>query len=391
MYEKAHKGQHLPGLMAADHHGYVLDAEDEPQKTTTLRSGPGGESMTARCKLRVVTRDVGEPLENVKTLRQFLSVMYDVCVVQRNLFHKCRILHRDISDRNIMVAPANDEFYERCVNGYHKIPYLNQVLANNHGVKPKPACLVVDLGNGADLDVVQANPGALAARTGTPKFIARSVSRGALMPFKAHAKNQRDVSMPELEGPARDLYESSQATGEYERFTRMVSEGYKQGSAPQVQFAHRLFHDAESVYWVIAWVLTRSASPSCDQEEWTAEIHEFAGAMQTHQPGTSAPDFRRGVLSSAADDDYWKTVLHPDLHCMAPMLAAMSNYIEPEWAYRPELDADHVQEALMRLLLKEIVRIDGSEGGNIELAIGVRVLPTDTSKQSSHSCSTSKS
>lgn len=32
-------------------------------------------------------------------------------------------------------------------------------------VKPKPACLVIDLGNGADLDVVQADPGALAART----------------------------------------------------------------------------------------------------------------------------------------------------------------------------------------------------------------------------------
>lgn len=82
LYEKAHKGQHLPGLMTADDHGYVLDAKNEPLRTTSLKPGPGGQSTIARCKMRMLTKDVGEPLENIRSLRQFLSVMYDVCVGQ---------------------------------------------------------------------------------------------------------------------------------------------------------------------------------------------------------------------------------------------------------------------------------------------------------------------
>jgi serine/threonine protein kinase len=51
--------------------------------------------------------------------------------VQRNLYRKSKILHRDISDSNIMIAPTTDVFYERCAGGYDEVKYINQVLAKD--------------------------------------------------------------------------------------------------------------------------------------------------------------------------------------------------------------------------------------------------------------------
>ncbi|QRW24347.1 Retrotransposable element Tf2 protein [Rhizoctonia solani] len=48
--------------------------------------------------------------------------------------------------------------------------------------------------------------------------------------------------------------------------------------------------------------------------------------------------------------------------------------ILPEWTYRSELNPEHVHEALMRLLLVEIVRID-KEKSDIPLVIGGRPVP----------------
>ncbi|EUC53862.1 kinase domain protein, partial [Rhizoctonia solani AG-3 Rhs1AP] len=107
------------------------------------------------------------------------------------------------------------------------------------------------------------------------------------------------------------------------------------------RFAHRLFHDAESTFWVIAWTLASydSRSKLCERSE-----------------------------------EYWESVLHPDLKALSGMLTKMFSYIRPEWAYRPELHPEHVHEALMRLLLTEIVRIEDS-GEDVLLAIGGRARP----------------
>jgi hypothetical protein len=74
LYEKAHKEKYIPGLMSADYHGYVLDVDQKRVQTTAL--GPG----TIREKMRITTRDVGQSLKSITSLRQFLCVMYDACV-----------------------------------------------------------------------------------------------------------------------------------------------------------------------------------------------------------------------------------------------------------------------------------------------------------------------
>ncbi|QRW24346.1 kinase domain protein [Rhizoctonia solani] len=78
------------------------------------------------------------------------------------------------------------------MRGYAEVRFVNQVLAKDKNANPDPACLLVDLGNGADLKV-ERNEQVLKERTGTPKFIARSISCGSLLP-----RGDDDEQMPPL-------------------------------------------------------------------------------------------------------------------------------------------------------------------------------------------------
>ncbi|CAE6513056.1 unnamed protein product [Rhizoctonia solani] len=365
LYDKAHSGQILPGLMYADHHGYVLDENKKVFKTASSQQADEEREPTYRSKMRVATQDVGQALSEAQTLGEFLAVMYDVCVVQRNLYRKSKILHRDISDNNIMIAPKDDKrFHGRCDGGYDEVKYLNQVLTL--AKEPRPACLVIDLGNGADLESPSIDPELLAKRTGTPKFIARSVSKGRLL----YLNSSDVVTMPRLTGESLQLYTAC-GDSEYEEYNRSVDDGFPQ-DPDGAKFAHQLFHDAESTFWVIAWFLARAAPKAYQKEtQWNPEFRRFVNGMKSHRPASDDPDPRSDFYPVP---EYWKEILHPELASMAPMLSAMHKYILPEWGYRPELDAEHAHQALMRLLLAEIVRIRDKKA-DIEFAPGIRALP----------------
>ncbi|EUC54886.1 hypothetical protein RSOL_076060 [Rhizoctonia solani AG-3 Rhs1AP] len=158
-----------------------------------------------------VTSEIGQPLEGVHSLYKFLCTMYDACAVQRNLYRKCNIMHRDISDTNIMFAPDTDAYREHNWEGYAEVKFVNQVLAKDKSVNPAPQCLVIDLGNGADLEV-ERGLDALTERTGTPKFIARSVSSGKLLDEDEFSSAK--VKLPQIEGVLVD-YQQFMHTKEY--------------------------------------------------------------------------------------------------------------------------------------------------------------------------------
>ncbi|KAH7318016.1 hypothetical protein B0J17DRAFT_304796 [Rhizoctonia solani] len=238
--------------------------------------------------MRMVTKDIGRPLEGVCSLREFLCTMYDACVVRRNLYRKRRIFYRDISDNNIMFAPHTDEYRERCASSYAEVKFVNQVLAKDKNAQSEPACLVIDLGNGTGLKV-ERDRDALTERT----FIVRSVSCGNLLPQDDY--NSWGVAMPPMEGP-----------------------------------------------------------------------REFFHVMYKHYPAPRLIDSRSRMCTLSLD--YWNSILHPELANLSRMLREMLVYI------RPESNAEHVHEALMRLLLTEIVRIDQS-GKDISIDIDGRAIP----------------
>ncbi|KEP51102.1 putative kinase domain protein [Rhizoctonia solani 123E] len=199
-------------------------------------------------------------------------------------------------------------------------------------------------------------------RTGTPKFIARSVSSGKLL--NEDEFSSAKVKLPQIEGVLVD-YQQFMHTKEHQA---QVDDSPGSTTLPEAKFAHRLFHDAESTFWVIAWTLARSIKTGSEQEKAPDALFRlFFFSMSTHCP-TPRTDPRKQF---SYDD--WEFILHPDLAALAPMLANMFKYIRPEWAYRPELNAEHVHEALMRLLLIEIVNI--KNGTDIDIHIGGRDSP----------------
>ncbi|KAB5587916.1 hypothetical protein CTheo_8643 [Ceratobasidium theobromae] len=325
---------------------------------------------TIKERMGLVTPNIGQPLDKITSLRQLLCVMYDVCALQRNLYRKANILHWDISDINIMEVPKEDlESYERCTEGYDGVKYINQVLAKDREVKPKPACLIIALGNHcADRMLIVEGAKMPAAQTGAPKFIACSISSGKVFRHFIPSENL----MPKLEGRALELYDFLNET-QYEWFNRAIDDApLLDRKSPTLQFRHQLFHDAESVFWVIAWTLTRSMRPSPEAEvEWHSDLKAFTHAMNSHIPGPDQLDLRRCL---EPDLGTWSNILHQDLASMAPMISQMHDCIWPDWILRDKVDPKHSHEALMRLLLTEIVRIDDTV--DISLTIGTRSLPS---------------
>ncbi|CAE6429999.1 unnamed protein product [Rhizoctonia solani] len=355
LLEQVHKDERLPGLMYADAHDQV------GQRTRTISNQPGSDAVEAhgRYKMRLLTKDIGRALDTVRSLRQFLSVMYDACAIQRNLYRKCRILHRDISDRNIMIAPETEEYRTSCASDLTEVKFVNQVLTRDKSCEPAPTCLVIDLGNGADLKVAR---DALRERTGTPKFIARSVSSGRLL--RKGEFDSQSVTMPPIE-------ELGVYTG-FVHSTEYQINNLDPDTESDKRFAHRLFHDAESTFWVIAWTLARSARQGSQEEKIPPpDSCQFFHTMLRHFP---IPSYDSRSKLCERSEEYWESILHPDLKALSGMLTKMFSYIRPEWAYRPELHPEHVHEALMRLLLTEIVRIEDS-GEDVLLAIGGRARP----------------
>ncbi|CAE6411526.1 unnamed protein product [Rhizoctonia solani] len=229
---------------------------------------------------------------------------------------------------------------------------------------PKPECLLIDLGNGADLKV-QRTRDALTERTGTPKFIARSVSAGQLLDEDHY--DSSGVDMPSMEETLGDFGPFMHTSG------FQVLNSTKSPSPLEVQFTHQLFHDAESTFWVILWALVRSIGEAVAEEENPhPKFCELFHAIYRHFPNSHGEDRRANTPFSSIR--YWRSVLHPDLADLGPMLQKMFVYIWPEWAYRTELNPEHVHEALMRLLFAEIRRIDAS-GTDINIVIGGRKIP----------------
>ncbi|KAJ2826521.1 hypothetical protein FBU31_003422 [Coemansia sp. 'formosensis'] len=60
-----------------------------------------------RAHRRIVLEPIGEPLCTVQTAKEFIAVICDVMLCHYEIVDKCKILHQDISDNNILVVRKN--------------------------------------------------------------------------------------------------------------------------------------------------------------------------------------------------------------------------------------------------------------------------------------------
>lgn len=189
-------------------------------------------------------------------------------------------------------------------------------------------------------------------------FMARSMSSDQLLHYWPPPFDE--ASVPTLEGEALDMYQSSYTKERYEQTSRLPGPPPFPRQPSNMQFTHQLFHDAESIFWVMVWVLVRSASQKYQTEtEWPGRLRSYISLMRKHRPSSIEFDYRGDCWYGFLMIKPWKQIAHPDLKDMLKMLAQMHQYVAPEWAYWEGLknQPDHLHEALMRLLLTEIVRI----------------------------------
>ncbi|KAJ1895155.1 hypothetical protein LPJ71_006806 [Coemansia sp. S17] len=61
-----------------------------------------------RAHRRIVMKTIGEPLCTVRTVKEFVAIIYDAMKCHYTVVKLCKILHRDISDNNILVVRMKD-------------------------------------------------------------------------------------------------------------------------------------------------------------------------------------------------------------------------------------------------------------------------------------------
>ncbi|KAJ1815636.1 hypothetical protein LPJ60_005639 [Coemansia sp. RSA 2675] len=61
-----------------------------------------------RAHRRIVLASIGEPLRTVETVKEFVTVICDAMESHHAIVERCQILHRDISDNNILVVRSGD-------------------------------------------------------------------------------------------------------------------------------------------------------------------------------------------------------------------------------------------------------------------------------------------
>ncbi|KAJ8519591.1 hypothetical protein ONZ45_g3487 [Pleurotus djamor] len=358
LYETLHQAGHAPGFAA------MISYDQVKTRRKTIQVQVGGVSRT---KTRIVLATTGELVAKCKSLIKFLKVMYDVLEAHRHAVRR-NVLHRDLSLANIMINAVHVEGYPKTAL-YDQIDrprFINEVLSGERDAGSE--ALIIDLDNACKCNRGRKGKhNQLHQRTGTPKYIARSVAVGKVL----HA-NMMFQEMPELPEDIASQYEDAYASADDPLRTlkdvggtfhgsdfdmRRCRDRYRDASLLEADFHHQAFHDAESVFWCILSVLLRAlpkAANGPDDDLHNSDFNDTWKFFLIHNiPNSSQqPDTRGGLLSTPPD---WRMVLHPQLGFVSDLLDELVQQVFPEYTLLdPAPNEFHLHEAMQRLLFKYI-------------------------------------
>ncbi|OBZ76171.1 hypothetical protein A0H81_03216 [Grifola frondosa] len=242
----------------------------------------------------IPSNDVNNALEN--NSKKVSNAIYDILEVHRNVAMKRGVLHRDMSLHNILMYPEHREIQGKCImeNPPKFIDDLLGVASKNSAQADHSRCLMIDLDNAAKLlnsEQSQIDNDELTCRIGTPVYIARSVSAGAIW------NRQQDAlsfsPMPELFEKAAQIY--FKFYPERRQYDDNIP-GWCHGSpAPTdtstlykarewIKFRHRMEHDAESIFWTLISVILRAQPQDVPvEEEPSRDLLKAWNALQDHE------------------------------------------------------------------------------------------------------------
>ncbi|KAI0076428.1 hypothetical protein K474DRAFT_1644918 [Panus rudis PR-1116 ss-1] len=324
---------------------------------TTAR--PASEKVRHRMKKRVVMVSAGEKLNKAESVKDLLMAVYDLVEVHRTMVIQRRVLHRDVSMHNVMMYPQHGPKYENTATMKDPSKFIDDVLGVQSTQKDKSRAFLIDLDNGAMLRDSRISGGEsieLAARTGTPRYIARAVCKGALL--AADHLYVYFPRMPELRGKAFELYIQTYSRATYDKYTDKdgTSHGSRFSEEDALTFHHRPDHDVESIFWVLFVSLILSFPAGTDDASPNSSFCYVWGVFRNHTISKDGDTRLAPLLYSVAE---FKEALHPRLASLAPLLRKLAGQVIPEYAYlSPPPPEDHLHEAFRRIILEQIVGMD---------------------------------
>ncbi|KAJ3491341.1 hypothetical protein NLI96_g784 [Meripilus lineatus] len=321
-------------------------------------------------RIRLEMGSYGASLWEARSVKDVLMAIFDILEVHRGLCMEMGVLHRNISPWNIVMYPAHhpDTMKDKELTKNPPL-FISQILSrdkSNNG-EDKASALLIDFDNAVKMtpDLGEKDMGKRTPPTGTSMFVSRTVSLGSLRICESAKKYLR---MPVLEGEVKELYEFAYGAETYDRYcdTPDTIHGVKPVTEKELDrmligytdrpARHKPHHDAESIFWVLLYVLIHAQplerSPEANLKRfWTVRswFHsQTIGARKTI-------DARFPFFHHQSRPKFIRSYLDPKLAPLAGLISQLLIHINPEYdLFETPPPPEHLHEAMRRLLLKFI-------------------------------------
>ncbi|PPQ82395.1 hypothetical protein CVT25_008356 [Psilocybe cyanescens] len=325
-----------------------------------------------RVKRRLGFSQQGDPFMSIRTVRAMLEAAYDILEVTRYLRFKRNVLHRDLSVGNILVNTISDAPDTPLSKGGTKssqdghireleICFIKHLLGESSNPR-QTSTVLIDFNRAERLDIKTDTTHTRIGRTGTPLFIARAVqNRG---PFPDLSQNPITV----LVGVPEPSLTYQQCHPERTQLFDKIRMGFlldKDVILTPREWRHELYHDAESIFWIILyWFTLANPEPrNIDQKIDTASWLRFINTSNC---------MSRNALVFGVAGGLREIPLHSKFSPAFRLLTILAQAVYPGPYYLAEDNLrtrpDFVHEVFQRAILSFIIVNKDEEFMNLEIA-----------------------
>ena len=212
-------------------------------------------------------------------------------------------------------------------------------------------------------------------------YIAHAVSTGRPVPWV------RPPEVPKLDSHALQVYTEVLGNAQYDKYKWLPGDypeidPFPEDPPPAV---HSAYHDAESVYWVLAVFLLCALPKGCEQnkddnqEAFSQAYWGIHGGVVGTINDSRFTDMPRSTTEA-------KMKLHTGLAMLSSFFNRMTQIIDPEYLYlKLTVPFDHLHESMQQLLLEQVFAMADN---NIPLDTKTRcLLPCNTNEEEPHTAS----
>ncbi|KAH6879686.1 hypothetical protein BKA70DRAFT_1411981 [Coprinopsis sp. MPI-PUGE-AT-0042] len=320
----------------------------------------------------------GNPFMSIETPQEMLMVIYDTLEITRALYNERKVLHRDLSKGNILfVPPPRAASSAGTISGRpgsanepspaaanedgeaNKYSFIASLLGKSTDPSETSA-LLIDFNYSEDLEGKPRTTKHVVDRTGTPMFMARAIQEGTPTPLEEH---NFLPDMPKAPQPYADRF--PERCQQFLDCQSKASADILNSNDPRFSadpstlptFRHELYHEAESIFWVMFyWILlAKPASPPPGPSTGTPNAGDRVPSTMWVELLTS--DGRDNIIGRAYK--FPAKNLHPSYSSLAVLIASLSKYlkVDPFW-FDPKSsrsNPEFIHECFQREILSYLI------------------------------------